>query len=386
VVICSLGYFIFPSKKVLGVIFLVLLDHLLFLFSVIPIRLLLFVPLGIIQGRLSRRRIYDVLKLGTIVVTTLLMSRYLDFGVFYHNIKAQSTIKIYVIVNVLEVVDKIFSCFGNEIFNLLKESVLKCCSKSFSLWEILQCCVFVLMALVYSMLHAVVLFIQWVTLSVAINFNNSALVTVLISNNFMELKSQVFKRVSPENLVQLTYGDGVERLQLFVFLFLITVHNLLDIGIPALVHAGTYLVLVLGSEIAVDWFKHGFVIKFNSLSASYYSDGLALVVRDALNPENDSCTNLQNAAQRVGFVDVPFAAIVLKLIFESKALNTPGMIVLFVLGLWVCRTIVHLVIMLIGHCRKRSKRVLFARKGSTRDLDSLIQRNSAAVPPKEKVN
>lgn len=101
-------------------------------------------------------------------------------------------------------VDRIFSSFGNEIFDLVRGAVGNVCSPHRrTRWSLPQLVLCAGLAFGYSLVHATVLFFQWVTLSVAINFNNSALVTVLISNNFMELKSQVFKRVSPENLVQL---------------------------------------------------------------------------------------------------------------------------------------------------------------------------------------
>jgi len=50
----------------------------------------------------------------------------------------------------------------------------------------------------------VVLFYLVVSLNVAINSYNNALLSFLISNQFGEIKSAVFKRFERENLFQLT--------------------------------------------------------------------------------------------------------------------------------------------------------------------------------------
>lgn len=49
-----------------------------------------------------------------------------------------------------------------------------------------------------------VLFYQCITLHAAINSYSQALLTLLVSNQFAEIKSNVFKRFEKENLFQLT--------------------------------------------------------------------------------------------------------------------------------------------------------------------------------------
>lgn len=322
----------FELERVLSVICLVLTDHLLHLFCVVPLRLLILIPISVVQGSLSKRRLFDLLKILIICLTTYLLSfPFFDFGVAYHNVKGQSTLKIYVIYNILEVVDKIVSCFGNDIFDLLRASKTR-----------LHLVAYAFVAFVYSIVHAVVMFYQAVTLSVAINFNSSFLITVLTSNNFVELKSQIYKRVSPANLAQLIFGDGVERMQIIIMLLLITVHNFSDINWDLqafwINHTLTFLGLVFLAEVVTDWMKHVFVCKFNSLSATWYREGTALVLRDALNPAYDSGTNLENASRRLGFVDVPYAVMVLKFLQEAGLLRWMHFIFI---GLWVVRLVVH---------------------------------------------
>lgn len=52
--------------------------------------------------------------------------------------------------------------------------------------------------------HTMVLFFQAITLNVSINSFSNALLTLLVSNQFVEIKSAVFKKFEKENLFQLS--------------------------------------------------------------------------------------------------------------------------------------------------------------------------------------
>jgi hypothetical protein len=90
-------------------------------------------------------------------------------------------------------------------------------------------------------IHSVVLFLLVVSLNVAINSQNNGLLTLLISNQFVELKGSVFKKFEKENLFQITCNgkilqcfthfksDVVERFQIVTFLIAITLQNFCDL-------------------------------------------------------------------------------------------------------------------------------------------------------------
>jgi hypothetical protein len=67
-------------------------------------------------------------------------------------------------------------------------------------------------ALCYVMIHALVLFNQMITLNVALNSDSGSLITVLVSNQFVELKSCVFKKFSKENLFQISCSGTITLL------------------------------------------------------------------------------------------------------------------------------------------------------------------------------
>lgn len=60
----------------------------------------------------------DLLK-GFILVFSFYVLGYLDFSMVYHLIKSQSVIKLYIFFNMLEVADKLFSSFGQDILETL---------------------------------------------------------------------------------------------------------------------------------------------------------------------------------------------------------------------------------------------------------------------------
>lgn len=73
--------------------------------------------------------------------------------------------------------------------------------------------------------HALIYIYQILAMNVAVNSYSNSLWTLLLSMQFSELKSAVFKRIDKEGLFQLTMADVVERFQLIVFLTVIAVRN-----------------------------------------------------------------------------------------------------------------------------------------------------------------
>ena len=177
-----------------------------------------------------------------------------------------------------------------------------------------------ILALTYNVLHSAALSYQLVTLNVAVNSYSNALLTLLLSNQFVEIKGTVFKRIEKENLFQLTCADVVERFQMWLMLIIIAMRNINEIGgtktdtfnsptsstltAPAgkstgfagkaasiLPQSFTILpswlgsvlgpfFLVLGSEMLVDWLKHAYITKFNNTKPAIYERYLDVAAKD----------------------------------------------------------------------------------------------------------
>ncbi|KAF2305682.1 hypothetical protein GH714_007524 [Hevea brasiliensis] len=98
---------------------------------------------------------------------------------------------------------------------------------------------------------------QAITLSTCIVAHNNALLALLVSNNFAEIKSNVFKRFSKDNIHSLVYS------------------GLRDAAIAFKFHA--FLVnalMVFICEMLIDIIKHSFLAKFNDIKPIAYSEFL----------------------------------------------------------------------------------------------------------------
>ena len=162
------------------------------------------------------------------------------------------------------------------------------------------------LALVYNIIHSTALFYQVITLNVAVNSYSNALLTLLMSNQFVEIKSTVFKKIEKENLFQMTCADVVERFQLWLMLIIIAARNIVETGglldtsgsnpitestSSLLPHSFTLLpdwvgqvmspfFFVLGTEMLVDWIKHAYITKFNATKPNIYGRFFDVLAKD----------------------------------------------------------------------------------------------------------
>ncbi|KAL1594510.1 hypothetical protein SLS60_010270 [Paraconiothyrium brasiliense] len=290
----------------------------------------------------------DMLKGALVVVSCVVLMRF-DASRMYHGIRGQSAIKLYVIYNVLEVCDRLLSALGQDVLECLfsretldrnpdgRSKVLR------PLW------MFVL-ALVYNVAHATALFYQVITLNVAVNSYSNALLTLLMSNQFVEIKSTVFKRFEKENLFQVTCADIVERFQLWLMLLIIAMRNIVEVGglsIGAPSYSSVFtggnattsapfsaasilpmsftifpkwmaqvlspFLLVLGSEMAVDWLKHAYITKFNQTKPEVYEKFLDVLAKDYY---SDAFID-QNLTRRLGLPVLPLSCLFVRAAIQT---------------------------------------------------------------------
>ncbi|OAA69102.1 Membrane protein,Tapt1/CMV receptor [Cordyceps fumosorosea ARSEF 2679] len=257
----------------------------------------------------------DLLQGAVILCSSFALMR-LDASRMYHFIRAQSAIKLYVIFNILEVGDRLLSAIGQDILECLFSAETLSRTASGRSKVLLPAGMFVL-ALAYNCLHSIALYYQVITLNVAVNSYSNALLTLLLSNQFVEIKSTVFKRFEKDNLFQLTCADVVERFHLWIMLLIIAMRNMVEVGgfsvpgagfgeldvdggssgplhhpsilphsftaLPSWLWSGEVLspfLIVVGSEMLVDTIKHAYVTKFNNIKPHFYSRTLDILCKD----------------------------------------------------------------------------------------------------------
>ncbi|KAI9592333.1 eukaryotic membrane protein family-domain-containing protein [Syncephalis fuscata] len=285
-------------------------DSFIHVFTILPMRVLLAARhlVGSMMGRASQLKAahkVDLIK-ALLVFNCCVALQLVDASRLYHGVRGQSLIKLYVIYNMLEIFDKLFCSFGQDILDSLfykigvdanNEKSSTSSSPSSSRTKHLHPISHFIIASIYIFIHSMILFYQLVTLNVAINSYHNSLLTMLISNQFVEIKSNVFKRFEKENLFQLTCADIVERFQLSVFLVIIAIRNVVELSV----------VLVFGCELLVDWLKHAFITKFNHIRPTVYQRYAEILSRDLVvgtaTGTNAESSTRPNEATRRQFID-----------------------------------------------------------------------------------
>lgn len=132
---------------------------------------------------LQPAEICDLLKGIILIVASFAMS-YIDMSMLYHIIKSQSVIKLYIFFNMLEVADRLFSSFGQDILDALFWTATELRPRKRDHLGVLPHLAF---AIIYVFLHTLLVLFQATTLNVAINSKNKALLTIMMSNNVSNL-------------------------------------------------------------------------------------------------------------------------------------------------------------------------------------------------------
>jgi hypothetical protein len=293
----------------------------------------------------------DILK-GLLVIASCTVLMHFDASRMYHGIRGQAAIKLYVIYNVLEVCDRLLSAVGQDVLEcLFSRETLDRNADGRS--KVIRPFWMFVLALVYNVAHATALFYQVITLNVAVNSYSNALLTLLLSNQFVEIKSTVFKKFEKENLFQVTCADIVERFQLWLMLLIIAMRNIVEVGglsirsssdsatswraafnlgnSTAPLTASSIIplsftifpkwigqvlnpfLLVLGSEMLVDWLKHAYITKFNQTKPAVYDKFLDVLAKDYYaNAFTDP-----NLTRRLGLPVLPLACLFIRAAIQT---------------------------------------------------------------------
>ena len=184
--------------------------------------------------------------------------------------------------------------------------------------------VFLSLVTVVTVAHALLLFVHLTTLNVVVNANEAtALFALLVSNNFSEIKSTVFKRFTPLTLFDITAADVCERFKLVLFLALLYLLGWAQVAGDATESRASLEVVrfqslsVLGFEVVADWLKHAFVAKFNRVDASAYDAYAERVARDVVTGRRGgdagfALDHTQAVTRRLSFPLLPLACVAVR--------------------------------------------------------------------------
>ncbi|XP_039182463.1 transmembrane anterior posterior transformation protein 1 homolog isoform X5 [Crotalus tigris] len=297
------------------------LDAFLYVFTLLPLRVFLAVfrfitlPCSSLRYhlrmglRMSDRRLLqpaqvcDIFK-GVILVICYFMMHYVDYSMMYHLIRGQSVIKLYIIYNMLEVADRLFSSFGQDILDALYWTATEPKERK-----------------------------RTKVAKYAQQFSHS-------QEQFVEIKGSVFKKFEKNNLFQMSNSDIKERFTNYVLLLIVCLRNMeqfswnpdhLWVLFPD-------VCMVIASEVAVDIVKHAFITKFNDITADVYSEYKASLAFDFVSSrQKNAYTDYSDSvSRRMGFIPLPLAVLLIRVVTSSvkvQGVLSYSCVILFCCGL-----------------------------------------------------
>ncbi|PIL34231.1 hypothetical protein GSI_03942 [Ganoderma sinense ZZ0214-1] len=338
--------------------FMVCLDSFMYTFTILPIRFAL-ACWRLLLNTFSRSSLplppsqkADILRALLLVVSIVILAPLTDASKLYHFIRGQDTIKLYVIFNALEIADRLCASIGQDLIDcLFSRSTLEVIShRKRPTSHTLRPFFYFLLAVVYTVAHALVMIYQMISLNVAVNSYDNALLTLLVSNQFVEIKGSVFKKFEKDNLFQITCADIVERFTLALMLLVVAFRNLIELSgstfnfsegfaLPKsfgwfrgnnVLWTISYPVLtVMASETLVDWLKHAFITKFNHIRPSVYERYTDVLCRDLASASAVGRHGVRKhsyvdqsplVARRLGFASLPLAVLAVLIGSQSVSL------------------------------------------------------------------
>jgi hypothetical protein len=272
--------------------------------------------------------LYQLIQVGIIFTVYRFLLLPISIGKLYHWIRGQAMLKLYVLIAIVEVFDRLMCSLGQDCLDSMYCNTTR---RPRSLRMLIS----VLVVLVYVGLHTLILFVHVATLNVAMNSADQALLTLLISGNFAEIKSTVFKKYNRANLFQITASDVCERFKLALFLGLVLVLNQSQ-GMTWSQVLGYVKMcgIVWCTEVLADWIKHSFITKFNFIPSQVYGEYALLLAGDVTGigqQQHESSANATNTnhhhhhyldrthavVKRIGLAQVPMVCVLAQYATEA---------------------------------------------------------------------
>lgn len=273
----------------------------------------------------------------------------------YHAIRGQGGITMFVLYSFMEVCDKFLCSVGNEIATCLMSERTSASRK--------RTVIYTMVNLVYTISHSFVLMWQLVTLNLAVNSYSNALLSFMLTNQFGEIKSAVFKRFDKYSLFQLTCADITQRFQFASLLLVIVLRNLLEVvskGDPIFTYTslskscGPASLLML-AIIIVDWLKIAYIVNFNDLSSEVlFSEYLELLKEDYAS-NNSQREHQSLVSKQAGLPVAPLVIVCVRMFAKGGVILSPVTPLLFVILFVLKLHIVSWLYRFTGPTRKLEK-------------------------------
>jgi hypothetical protein len=327
------------------------------------------------RARFHRRHLYQLIQVGIIFSVTYFLLMPISIGKLYHWIRGQAMLKLYVLIAIVEVFDRLMCSLGQDC----QDSMYWNTTRNPRSMRML---ISVAVVLVYAGVHTLILFVHVATLNVAMNSADHTFLTLLISGNFAEIKSTVFKKYNKPNLFKITASDVCERFKLALFLSLVLVLN--NSQGMTLSQSFDYVQMcgiVWAAEMLSDWIKHSFITKFNFIKSTVYGEYALLLAGDVtgIGHEGVNLDHSHAVVKRIGLAQVPLVCVLGRYLTEAARYSSWSRetILLVILVVWC------ILLALKYALGRRLQTVSYAKLQNAPELSSISATPSAKKKKKE---
>jgi len=161
-------------------------------------------------------------------------------------------------------------------------------------------------------------FLHVAVITVAINSADQALLTLLVLNNFSEIKSFVFKKMDRKQLFVLVCTDITEGFKISLFFFCIVAVSLSQASnsmwYETLSSHGLIFITMQVVEALTDSIKHAFISNLTNMSADIYDEFGLDLRRDILacHKNKMSLDHTSPITSRVGLAQLPLGCVAIR--------------------------------------------------------------------------
>ena len=159
------------------------LDGFLDVFTFLPLRclrslgMLLWDLLNCARPRDARKYLFHrsdayVLLRGFLFLICCYVLEFVDMSFVYHYMKSQTFIKLYVMFNMLDMLDKLCAALGQDILDALYTTC-----RFFKMKDIFKMTIMIVFSIIYLVMHSLLNFVRMVALNVVCNSSNASLRT-----------------------------------------------------------------------------------------------------------------------------------------------------------------------------------------------------------------
>ena len=284
-------------EKLIWLGFFICVDSFLYSITYLPIRfcwsifILLIKIADVFSGHqnsipsrlvIHRSHVFDIFR-GVLIFIGCFFLQQLNMSYVYHYIRGQNMIKLYVLTGMLEVFDKLLCSFGQDAHDSFYYHIRDFKYERSDPKQLGLLAGYFFLLVGYVIVHSLLYFATAIALNVAVWSSDNALISVIILNNFTEIKAHVFKKFDKNNLFQLACADITERFKLFLFMFIISMVEAGNSGNESIAVSIGLVFNMIFCEAVADWIKHAFVTKFNQIDSSVYKDYARIFQNDIIN-------------------------------------------------------------------------------------------------------